>query len=102
MLTIHDLAVLRAAVTYFEEELGPYGVEAMRPYFDEPLRAGWKTSDIAQLRERLQTCKVRYACCDLAATYVIHAELAATIKAARSIADTQAGQVGTLLVARDH
>ncbi len=101
MLTTHDLTVLRAAVTYFEEELGPYGVEAMRPYFDEPPPKDWKPCEIVQLREQLQTFHMRYACCDLTTTHVIHAELIATIEAARSIADNLEGQVGTLLFARD-
>ena len=102
MLTPHDLAVLRAAVTYFEEELGPHGVEAMRPYLDEPPPTDGQPTDIAPLRDLLGSCQVRYACCDLAATQVIHAGLVSTIEAAHLIAETHAGQVVTLLVARDH
>ncbi len=63
----------------------------MWPYFDEPPPTDGKPYDIAPLRDLLGSCQVRYACCDLAATQVIHAGLAATIKAARSIAEAHAG-----------
>ena len=78
MLTQPQLAVLRAALQFFDEELGPHGVNAMRPYFDEPPNKEISRSDLAQLRDMLRTCEVRYVCCDLAGTQVIRTGLYAS------------------------
>ena len=58
MLTKQHLAVLRAALQYFDEELGPRGVEALRPYFDESFDGELSADDVARLRELLPTCQL--------------------------------------------
>lgn len=67
MLTRTHLALLRATLQYFDEEMSPHGTRVMRPYFDEPLAAELAEGEIRQLRERLQNCKLAYVRCDTAA-----------------------------------
>ena len=100
MLTQSHLAVLRAALQFFDEELGPHGINAMRPYFDEPPNKEISRSDLAQLRDMLRTCEVRYVCCDLAGNQVIRTGLYASAEIARSFASDHVDQVATVLLHR--
>ena len=100
MLTQTHLAVLRAALQFFDEELGPHGINAMRPYFDEPHDDEISRRDLAQLRDILRTCEVRYVCCDLTGTRVMHTGLHASADVARSFAADQVDQVATVLLCR--
>lgn len=60
MLTKTHLALIRAALQYFDEEMSPHGARVMRPYFDEPLAAEFTEGEIRQLRHRLKNCKLAY------------------------------------------
>lgn len=61
MLTRRHLAVLRAALQFFDEEFMPHGARAMRPYFDKPLRGTLKPLEIHELRKFLRDCQLKYA-----------------------------------------
>lgn len=61
MLTRRHLAVIRAALQFFDEEFMPHGARAMRPYFDEPLRGTLKPLEIQSLRAFLRDCQLKYA-----------------------------------------
>ena len=98
MLTPHDLAVLRAAVTYFEEELGPHGFEAMRPYFVEPVPEIWSSRDLTRLREFLTTCQLRYVACNTSGEGVIGATLSGSVSELLKRVTTSSIRVGTVLI----
>ena len=99
MLTPHDLAVLRAVVTYFEEELGPHGVESMRPYFVEPVPETWSTRDLTRLREFLSTCQMRYVACDQASLEVVDTKLYETVSELRALVGPQDYRIASVLIA---
>ncbi len=61
MISPRHLAVLRAALQYFDEELGSHGMDAMRPYFEGPLAREVTSPDIQRLRSFLRDCQLRYA-----------------------------------------
>ena len=98
MLTPHDLAVLRAAVTYFEEELGPHGVKAMRPYFADPVPETWSTRDLARLRQFLRTCQLRYVACDQASLELVDTKLYETVSELQALVGTQDRRVASVLI----
>ena len=98
MLTSHDLAVLRAAVTYFEEELGLHGVEAMRPYFAEPVPETWSTRDLTRLREFLRTCQMRYVAFDQASVEVVDTKLYETVSELQALVSSQDCRVASALI----
>lgn len=100
MLTQSHLAVLRAALQFFDEELGPHGIHAMRPYFDEPPDNVISRSDLAKLRDVLRTCEVRYVCCNLAGTQVMYTGLYVSAEIARSFAADHVDRVATVLLPR--
>ena len=100
MLTQPQLAVLRAALQFFDEELGPHGINAMRPYFDAPPDEEISRSDLAKLRDVLRTCEIRYVCCDLAGTQVIRTGLYASAEIARAFAVDDVDQVAMFLLHR--
>ena len=99
MLTRHDLAVLRAAVTYFEEELGPHGVESMRPYLAGPVPEIWSTRDLTRLREFLTTCQLRYVACNTSGVGVIGATLSGSVSELLKRVTTPSIRLGTVLLA---
>ena len=98
MLTSHDLAVLRAAVTYFEEELGPHGVEAMRPYFVEPIPVEWSTGDLIRLREFLTTCQLRYVACNTSGEGSLEATFSGSVSELLEQVTTPSIRVGAVLI----
>ena len=98
MLTPHDLAVLRAVVTYFEEELGPHGVESMRPYFVAPVPETWSTRDLTRLREFLSTCQMRYVACDQASLEVVDTKLYETVGELQALVSSQDCRVAAVLI----
>ncbi|HEY4259097.1 MAG TPA: hypothetical protein VGM98_03005 [Schlesneria sp.] len=61
MLTKSHLAVLRAALQYFDDEMGPHGMDVMRPYFDEEPTDEWTSLKIRELQTYLRDCELRYA-----------------------------------------
>lgn len=61
MLTRKHLAVLRAAMQYFDEELVPHGMDAMRPYLNETLEGEITPVDIRELQQFLRDIDLRYA-----------------------------------------
>ena len=98
MLTSHDLAVLRAAVTYFEEELGPHGVEAMRPYFADPVPEIWSPRDLTRLREFLTTCQLRYVACNTSGEGSIEATFSGSVSELLEQVTTPSIRVGAVLI----
>ena len=98
MLTSHDLTVLWAAVTYFEEELGPHGIEAMRPYFADPVPETWSTRDLARLRQFLRICQLRYIACDQASLELVDTKLYETVSKLQALFGSQDCRVVSVLI----
>ena len=63
MLTPTDLAVIRAALLFANEELTPHGMDAWRPYFDEPIEKAPAHERLSRLRDALKYCDLRYGQC---------------------------------------
>lgn len=70
MLTTRHLAIIRAALLFFDEEMSPHGLEVASPYFEEPLEEELAIDEVRQLWELLATVELRYACCDTAGATV--------------------------------
>ena len=100
MLTQTHLAVLRAALQFFDEELGPHGINAMRPYFQKGLEEEVSWNDIAQLRDLLRTCEIRYVCCNREGTRVMHSGLFVSAEVARAITVDLDHRIATVMLHR--
>lgn len=98
MLTTRHLAVLRAALQYFDEELLPHGTGAMRPYFDESLDVELKTPEIRELRNFLRDCELKYACYDPTSSRLTGSELSKSVEDARLITADPASQIAVVLL----
>ncbi|MDB5348503.1 MAG: hypothetical protein JWP89_6880 [Schlesneria sp.] len=61
MLTKSHLALLRAALQYFDDEMGPHGMDVMRLYFDEEPTVEWTSRELRDLQTYLRNCELRYA-----------------------------------------
>jgi len=98
MLMRRDIAVIRAALQYFQDELCPHGPEVYRPYFDEPMDKPVKGEDVRRLRESLRNCEMRYLVCDRQASRAIHSELFTSIDRAEVLARKAEGKVGVAII----
>ena len=64
MLTPSHLAVIRAALKFWDEEMSPHDSGIYAPYFDEPIVTGdWIKPAVQSLRAQLSSCQLRYAAC---------------------------------------
>lgn len=98
MLTRRHLAVLRAALQFFDEELMPHGIRVMRPYFDEPLNGKPTTTEMRELQEFLRNCELKYVCFDPASNRLICSELSQKAEAARVKTCNPTSQVAVVLL----
>jgi len=98
LLTLHDLVVLQAAVTYFDEELGPHGIEAMRPYFVEPCPAEWSPRELTRLRNFLGNCQLRYIACRPRSEAVVEAKLSKSVSELQEHVTSPNFRWGTVLL----
>jgi hypothetical protein len=98
LLTKRHLAILRAALRYFDEEMSPHGPRVMRHYFDEPLQEELQTEEIPALRVFLQNCELRFARLDSTGTRLVSRKLWATMEEKNSSTAQQSRQVATVLL----
>jgi hypothetical protein len=74
MLTSNDLAVLRAALQFADEELSPHGPAAWQPYLLEA-DVSSEDRDVSRLRAQFMTCRLRYALCARDGTALLSQQL---------------------------
>lgn len=102
MLTPRHLAVLRAALQYFDEELMPHGNGAMRPYFDVPLNVELnvelKTPEIRELRKFQRDCELKYACYDPTSARLTSSELSKSAEDVRLKTAGPASQIAVVVL----
>lgn len=58
LITQKDLAILKAAMQFWDEEISPHGIEAARPYFESSVPEELNVGDFKSLRTKLQYCKL--------------------------------------------
>jgi len=97
LLTKRHLAIIRAALQFFDEEMTPHGPDVSRPYFEEPLEGELKADEVEQLRELLQTVELRYLCCEGTGAIVSSQELM-TLEQAQSTPNFFDGRLATVLL----
>jgi len=99
LLTKRHLAVIRAALRFFDEEMSPHGPDVSKHYFDEPLESDLTADEVRQLRELLRICELRYACCDRTGTSLIRQELLTTPEDVRNAMNISFGRIASVLLA---
>lgn len=60
MLTHRHLALIRAALQFFDEEIVPHGRKTIRMYLDAPLGRTPTSAEIQELRSDLKKVTVKY------------------------------------------
>lgn len=64
ILTSKHLAVIRAALEYWDDEMSPHDPSISTAYFDEPIGSGdWIKDLVMELRTGPPTCRLRYVLC---------------------------------------
>lgn len=101
MLTTRQLALLRAALLFFEEEMTPHGPELSEPYFEEPLPEPLTAAEVRQLRDALRRCVLRYARLNRTATRLRHRELFSSVEEARHGTSGPPARVAAVLIFPD-
>lgn len=83
MLTSRELATLRAALRYWQEEICPHGPAAARLYLDSPASVPLTSTEVRRLRDRFRSGRVRYCRCRRARSYVLQGPLFRSTRRAR-------------------
>jgi len=60
LLTQRHLALIRAALPFFDDEMVPHGRKAIGPYLDVPLKHKVTSAEIQELRAFLRRTDVKY------------------------------------------
>ena len=97
MLTKRHLAIIQAALQFFDEEMSPHDPDVSRPYFEEPLERELKADEVEQLRKLLQTVELRYLCREGTGAIVSSQDLL-TFEQAQSTPHLLDGRVATVLL----
>ncbi|SFJ51774.1 hypothetical protein [Planctomicrobium piriforme] len=97
MLTTRHLAVIQAALQFFDEEFSPHEPDISAPYFDKPLSTPLTAEEVRQLRTALQSCRLAYAVCDLQGEEFLELQLEPSLERVTTAA-AQAGRVATVLL----
>jgi hypothetical protein len=98
LLTKRHLAIIRAALQFFDEEMSPHGPEVARPYFEEPLEGELEADEVEQLRELLRTVELRYVCCEGTRMTVSSQELLTFEQALNVEGSLNNGRLATVLL----
>lgn len=98
MLSRTHLAVLRAALQYFNEELGPHGLEAMQPYLDEAVEGDITAADIRQLQQFLREMEIKYVTLNALDGQPSEVTLYRTAEEAANASPERSGPVGVVLI----
>jgi hypothetical protein len=98
MLTERELATIRAALTFWREEMHPHDDEEMlHPYFDASPVDPLTSAEIEELRALLQPERVRYAAFDRRTAAIQGDQLFASPEAALQAAGPDAPLAVVLL-----
>ena len=99
ILTSKHLAVIRAALEYWHDEMSPHDPSLYTAYFDEPIGNGkWINEIVAELRTGLPMCQLRYVLCSPEGTTVVgHQLLESHDEAQRAVPDGSA-LIATVLI----
>ena len=98
MLTPKHLAVLRAALQYFQDELVPHGLDALRPYLDGPMEGDITGADVRQLQQFLRDAEIHYAAVSSAAPRQMDSKLYMSTEAASAGLRDDSWQVVAVLI----
>ena len=97
MIQLRELATMRAALLFWQEEMCPSGSTIMQPYYDVAVNAPLLADEITALRAKLGNSCVRYAAYDTANGRLAGVELIADAEDVVRQADA-AGAIATVLI----
>jgi len=98
VLTPKHLTVLRAALQYFQDELVPHGLDALRPYLDGPIDGGITAADVRQLQQFLRDAEIQYAAVSLTVPRQMDSTLYMSLDAASAACREETWQVAAVLI----
>ena len=96
MLTHNGLAIVRAALTFWREEMCPHGTDVMLPYLDLPDIKHLSADEVIRLRCRFKPDAVRYAIANAAGDRLTNTKL--FVDAEDAIRAAGNGRVATVLL----
>lgn len=98
MLTERDLAVLEAALMFFDEEMTPHGPAASAPYFGRTMVPPLGRDEVRRLRQRLRFLDLSYLCYEANTGRITSAFLFADAADAKASTRNSSALVGTVLL----
>lgn len=99
ILTSNHVAVIRAALNYWNDEMSPHPPAVYTAYFEEPIGDGaWITKAVTELRKRLPTCQLRYARCSKEPSILLSNQLFETPEESHHAASQESALIATVLL----
>lgn len=99
ILTAKHLAVVRAALEYWNDEMSPHDPNIYTAYFDEPIGNGeWVKDLVTELRTRLPTCRLRYVLCSPEGTTLADDQLHESLDEAQNALTRSPALIATALI----
>lgn len=97
MLSKYELATVRAALRYWQEEMCPHGSAAIWPYWDTRSLVTLTAAEVAELRKRILPKNVGYTAYNVATRQLVSCAISLTASAARKRAGAKSA-IATLLL----
>jgi hypothetical protein len=99
MLTASHLAVIRAALQFWDEEMSPHDPAIYEGYFDEPIgNGGWVKPAVTALRAQLSACRLCYIPYSLEGLSLASDQLFETPEAAQLAFPSGSAGIATVLI----
>ncbi len=99
ILNTKHLAVIRAALEYWDNEMSPHAPIVYTAYFDEPIGdGGWVSDAVTALRARLPTCRLRYVHCSPDASTLLSNRLFQTLDEFQHSVAQESALIATVLI----
>ena len=99
MLTAKHLAVLRAALMFWDEEMSPHDPAVAAPYLSEPIGSGdWIKDTVADLRNQLAACQIRYVLSSPDGSSLISDQMFDSLAQAKAAAVSDSALVAILIL----
>jgi hypothetical protein len=99
LLTHSHLAVIRAALKYWDEEMSPHDPAIYQGYFVEPIGTGeWIPPAVSFLRSQFSACELRYALCSPDKATILGSQLFQALDEAQNAALSSPADIATVLI----
>lgn len=102
MLTQRHLAIIRAALQFFDDEMVPHGMRVIRPYLDANLHRSVTSTEIQHLRSFLRNVTLKYGRFDHQTGQMVKTTLRSTAQKRKGVNSPDSHPFVVVLISSGH